>query len=454
MSLAGNSKKKRILVTGIYRSIGNGDGVICECVAALLKKEFPDAEVVLHDLFGKTEFEGIRYHEMKISADDSRVPGAEEDTEALLRATRKDMDRAKARAFATRTGLIDKEYKHITKKLARNRVNVEKIAKEHFDLVVFAGGQMLMNEFAPVVADYITEFEKTNVPVIIQAVGLGPVYSKRVKEMSGRALMLSNVKSISVRDSLGKISEVFGVPENRLVKTYDTAVWTADVYNPVKIPDSTYGQGLIGLGMMFPTNISFSGATKFWLEILKKLEEEKVEWQIFVNGSPRDMAYAVYVMEEALKRGIIKSLSGRISGADEEPASSSGIDAPTDYLTSGDLTSSLRNRYLHKRPREPKELVQEISEYRAIISQRLHSHIIAASLGIPSVAIYWDDKVTEFFGDLGHPERCYTIKSGADEIYAALTKAVDEGVDMSVIEKMKDHSRRTLLSGIEPLELK
>jgi len=266
--------------------------------------------------------------------------------------------------------------------------------------------------------------------------------------------MLSNVKSISVRDSLGKISEVFGVQENRLVKTYDTAVWAANVYNPEKIPVSTYGQGLIGLGMMFPTNISFSGATKFWLEILKKLEEEKVEWQIFVNGSPRDMAYAVYVMEEALKRGIIKNLSGRISRADEESAGSSGIDAPTDYLTSGDLTSSLRNRYLHKRPREPRELVQEIAEYRAIISQRLHSHIIAASLGIPSVAIYWDDKVTEFFGDLGHPERCYTIKSGADEIYVALTKAVDEGVDMSVIEKMKEHSRRTLLSGTMPLELK
>lgn len=97
-------------------------------------------------------------------------------------------------------------------------------------------------------------------------------------------------------------------------------------------------------------------------------------------------------------------------------------------------------------------LVKTISRFQSIISFRLHSHIIAASLGIPSVAVVWDDKVRGFFGKIGHPERCCTLLDGPEKILNKLEKARQQGVDCKLIAEQSRSSAKWLKKAIKEID--
>lgn len=51
----------KILLIGEVYSPNLGDGVICETVAALIKQKYPNCEIVMADLSGRSEYEAIEY---------------------------------------------------------------------------------------------------------------------------------------------------------------------------------------------------------------------------------------------------------------------------------------------------------------------------------------------------------------------------------------------------------
>ena len=100
-------------------------------------------------------------------------------------------------------------------------------------------------------------------------------------------------------------------------------------------------------------------------------------------------------------------------------------------------------------PSKPEELVKTISQFKSIVSFRLHSHIIAASLNIPSVSVVWDDKVRIFFEKIGHPERCCNLRCGAEEVLSKLDKAEKEGIDGVLVAEQKRFSAEWLTCAVK-----
>ena len=89
-----------------------------------------------------------------------------------------------------------------------------------------------------------------------------------------------------------------------------------------------------------------------------------------------------------------------------------------------------------------------LAGFQSIISFRLHSHIIAASLDIPSVGVVWDDKLRFFFQKTGHEERCCTVSDKPETVLKKLQIAENEGYDRLLLEKQKNDSANLLFDMI------
>lgn len=92
--------------------------------------------------------------------------------------------------------------------------------------------------------------------------------------------------------------------------------------------------------------------------------------------------------------------------------------------------------------------MEQISEFSSLISFRLHSHIVAASLNIPAVGISWDEKIKFFYENIGHKERCLPVGCPAQEVVKALLVACEEGCDRELIQRQRVYARKILLNEI------
>ncbi len=124
---------------------------------------------------------------------------------------------------------------------------------------------------------------------------------------------------------------------------------------------------------------------EFWKGIIQLLEEKHLEWTLFTNGDTYDELFAREVLE----------------------AVGHGEKLPT--------------------PKDSVQLVQNISSFQGIIAGRMHSNIIAYSLGIPSVGMIWNQKL-EFWGKkIKHPERFLSVEQMTPaNAVNALFRALDE----------------------------
>lgn len=234
------------------------------------------------------------------------------------------------------------------------------------------------------------------------------MFSPGIRRELTETLSSPAVKWISCRDNTAFLNNNLLKGGKRAVNTYDPALWCADVYQ-TKACDQA---DTVGLGMMFTNSVSEVKAARLWIQIMQKLDKEKIPWKIFVNGSGRDVAYA---------RAVYSAL-------------------PEAARSFEDCLEAV--------PETPSELVKTISGFRSLISFRLHSHVIAAALGIPSVGISWDDKLPFFFRKIWHEERCCTVEMRADTIVERLLNAEKEGVDGRLIEEQKRIAEKLLLSAL------
>lgn len=378
----------KILVLGCYYSQNLGDGVICECVAKRLSQHFPDAEIELYDVLDRDTFTGPLKTDMQI--------------------LRRRQSRERLREIATRYLHWDKQLKHEEYRLSEHLEHIQHVASLPCDLAVFAGGQLFMDSYSLILSKYVACFSRRGIPVFFNACGTGPTYSREVRSHLSDALTQSEVALCSCRDDIGMLNQVYMHSGRHAVATYDPALWSSEVYGI----SAKQNRDTIGLGVMYTYSINPDLVARFWVRLIREMERRKMNWKIFVNGSGSDIVFARHV------HALVPEL-GRTFEECFIPA-----------------------------PCRPEELVEMISCFQSIISFRLHSHIIAASLNIPSVAMVWDNKLKFFFEKLGHGERCCTVRESPDAVLAKLERAEQEEYDRRLIEDQKHFADRLLYEAI------
>lgn len=374
-------EKMKIAVIGLYFDSNLGDAVICDCVAYWLREEYSTSSIDIIDLGGRSDFPVQR----EVSVYRKKVRKI----------------KAKIEHWLIQRNLKDVVYYWSKKSTDSCHEFYTEVAARNYDIAIFAGGQLFMDWLSLPVAELLKLFETSNTPVIFNACGAGPVTSKRIQDILRSNLSNNTVKSVSSRDDIKKINELYFDGREKVIQTFDPALWASNVYSKAK-KDSN----VIGLGVMYCEHIKIEELVAFWKKIIRELGKKKIHWKMFCNGSLRDYNLGCRILDEM---------------------------------------NLNKEEYIYDYACKPEILVEQIASFDALISFRLHSHIIAASLSVPSVAIVWDDKLRFFFRHLKHEERCMRIDDSAEKIMDALITAQKEGYDFELIEKQKKFARKLLL---------
>ncbi|NSM83095.1 polysaccharide pyruvyl transferase family protein [Enterococcus faecalis] len=274
--------------------------------------------------------------------------------------------------------------------------------EERYDLAIYVGGQLISPYFLKQLETINNELKKQHIPIAYNAIGVGKFHNKGLQ--SRMVTLLNDKRStyLSVRDGKKNL-QAAGVLKP--IKTVcDNAIFTNEVFEIKKKPSN-----VVGLGTMYIESEK-KVLIAFWRFILMLLDKKGVKWQFFVNGSDEDYLFA------------------------KEILTLHGYPATTQYIKS--------------KPETPKKLVETIASFEKIISFRLHSHIIAYSLEIPSVAMVWDDKVRSFFEMIGYPERCYDYHHYDSSL---LLYTLDSLVYTEKDQERKRDLKATILQNLENL---
>lgn len=375
----------KIAVIGVYYASNLGDAIICDCVTDWLKKRYPGAEVDLIDIEGKTEF--AKQSSVSIYT-------------LWYRRRKLQWD-----YWLTKHGIKDRVYYWNQLDVATRQEFYNHVDAQKYDAAIFAGGQLFMDWLSVDVCEFLKRFEKEKIPVYFNACGAGLAVSDIIRSLLSRHLMDDTVKMISSRDDADKIKKRYLLGKRNVEITYDPALWVKEVYRIEKKESD-----IIGLGVMYSERDSIQKVTRFWIRLIKELNARHMKWKMFCNGSMDDYNFGCFVL---------KKLGLKI------------------------------NDYICDCAQKPSELIEQISSFNSLISFRLHSHIIAASLDIPAIAVVWDEKLRFFYRHLGHEERCKTIYASAEDILCALNRAREEGYDRKLIQNQKNFARELLINAVE-----
>lgn len=375
----------KIAVIGLYYASNLGDAIICDCVAAWMKSAYPDAQVDVIDIENKREFP------------------VQSSISELTRKRRK--WNLWKDCWLTKHKIDDRIYYWNSIDVASRSAFYDEVGQRGYDAVIFAGGQLFMDWLSLDICEFLKRFEETATPVFFNACGVGSAVSEKIQKLLSKRLTAANIRLISSRDDVECIERRYlDGSRGRVMATFDPALWSKKTYGQEKKQSHT-----VGLGVMYFEQASQHKMTRFWIDVIHKLENQGKDWKMFCNGDLADYEYGCRILEKMGKN-------------------------PDEYILR--CASS------------PRELVAQIAGFESIIAFRLHSHIVATSFGIPGVAVVWDEKLRFFYRHLGHPERCRTIKDTGDTIINVLNEAVREGVDMMVVEKQKKFSKNLLLNSV------
>lgn len=243
--------------------------------------------------------------------------------------------------------------------------------------VVIGGGQLLQNNNLSFPLDlWLVSIVLNSLEIKYSIVGCG-VGVKRwdfiSKWLVSRLLKGKNIENIYVRDqeSINILQKVFDLKAQFIP---DPAVSVSEFVDKIQAKER-----IIGLGIMSANTLkrnknmleySSEDFIEYWIEAYLRLNKEYPENRIelFTTGDYSDYLFANLIQKLLEER----------------------------YSTVVNLV---------KPPTTVKEFISSIQKYEFVLSMRLHSHIIAYSLGIPSYGIIWEDKVKGFSKYAGIQDR-------------------------------------------------
>ncbi|MGI6057567.1 MAG: polysaccharide pyruvyl transferase family protein [Bilifractor sp.] len=370
----------KISVIAFYYEWNLGDAVIGDCVKDRLQRAFPEAEVGLVDLFGRTAFPKRELLPME-----------------LYRALKK---RQHLRFFCEKYTPLKKETSHEEYVFHKILPALKRAADTDCDAVVFAGGQIFADTLASAVAYLTSQFTQRSIPVYFVSCGAGAMESRKLRQEMRTVMHHPMVRLVTVRDHPDLISERFQV---HAVQTWDQGLWASETY-----PIHPSKNGKIGLGIMYPFDIPEHRIRGFYLNMIAFLEQNHIDWCGFTNGSDMDEVFAREILQTAAQKW--PSCMQKLLPCPENPA----------------------------------QLTEQIASFRGIISLRLHSHIISAAFHVPAIGINWDDKVRDFYSLCGLPERCVSAAEHPEKIWQIFGQAEREGWPVSMIQEKRAETLRIL----------
>lgn len=293
-------------------------------------------------------------------------------------------------------------YVNINKELNRHYENILKDK----DIVVFVGGGIFQHSYMQLwrgiypVARYCN---KNQIPVYYNAIGIEKP-SIFIEQLFYKYLLnQNNVKAVTTRDDFDYLNQILNKKIYRK-QILDPALWTNECYQVQKQKND-----IIGIGIIRPKIFSDSEITltpleveNIFINIIGEVNKRGFKWELFCNGGEADFEFGL----KLLKR----------------------LNLPESYIAN--------------RPLNDFELVNCIKKYRGIIAARLHANIIATSLGISALGIVWNNKLVHFSKFLKMPCAFITKENFSNDkfIVDELQKALDKGLDIKYIGKLKEYS--------------
>ena len=184
----------------------------------------------------------------------------------------------------------------------------------------------------------------------------------------------------------------------------DSGLWSSECYSVSKTSSD-----LIGIGIIRPNifrdmgwNINEEDVLTLYIRIIKELDKQNYNWELFANGNNEDNA------DYKFGKKILEVLN-------------------------------LPSEKLALYPKTQKDLLNIVKRYNAIIAARLHSNIVATSLGIPNVGLVWNVKLLDFAQKMGFDWEYIKPEKFEDSEYivSQLKMAIENGVDIEHLNKMK-----------------
>lgn len=380
--------KKKILIVGEYYSDNLGDGIICENVKYILSTAFPYAEIDIADVMGLTSFND--------NAQQIIFPPINEQSKISKLDNWLNAKNGSGLGYFYER-LVYQKWKYERKEGLNN---IKQFLNRKYDLVVFAGGQLLYEPFVIPIERFVEILVENGTPVIFNGCGIGSFNNSYILSRFNRILKSPNIKSISARDHIDEVNELI-LKDNSLkaIKTSDPALWTKETYDIIKIQT----RKTIGLGVIHRDDSKFmEKQRKLYKEIILMFESRGLDWELFSNGEIADQDFAYELVQE-------------MNFSKEKVAA---------------------------RKKRPNELVNLIASYNSMISFRLHSHIVATSLRVPSVGMTWDKKVDYFFETFNSEDRCFSVDSNSRDIVNKIIEIDNCPLDPN--DEVLSHSKENL----------
>jgi len=271
-------------------------------------------------------------------------------------------------------------------------------ALQGVDGIIFAGGNLIrytLRAYDRQIEAVLAEADRLNIPVFFHAVGVDGYDETDVRCQDLKAALRRDcVKEISCRDDIGVLAKDYLAGSSvAAVPVLNPAVWTADTFKSIA---NAPGGGTVGLGIarsdMFTAygidDVDHDFLLSFWKGVAAELERRGYNWTIFTSGPDEDEEFAVEVLE----------------------AIGHGTKLPA--------------------PETAEQFVRNIRSFGSLIGCRLHANVVAYSMGIPSVGLVWNDKLTLWGHIIGHPERFIQPEMfDPDYIVNVLERAIQTGCD-------------------------
>ena len=311
-------------------------------------------------------------------------------------------------------------------------------------LVLFGGAPVFnykYKNFYKKTAAILDLAKRHNKPVMFSAIGINDGFDAENEKCQTlkSALMNGAVKQATSRDGFGhleKYARIGSFSSEDSVDRFafpiqlvsDPAVYTNAVFknfsNQIKNQNTNTKIGLFVFrpGGFQDNGIHFSRIQQciFWKDVCKKLEELGYDYELLTSGHFADEANLQYLIDNK-------------------------------YVSEKKCIKNINT---------PEDLINRIQSYSGIITCRLHPSIISFSYGIPCISLVWNSKVTDFYSQIGYPDRaipidkllfndCVSVSPVIDQLESALQNGVQK--DSSYIES----NYITLLHGIAScLEIK
>lgn len=284
----------------------------------------------------------------------------------------------------------------------KSKYDRNKIKSLDYDFIIFAGGQVGTSGFGERALYVLNKFKC--LPKVFNAIGHDDNSDTWIDDAVCEKY---NIKGITYRDGNMSLKNVF------CKETFDTAILSNEVINK-NSKNNSIEESVIGIGVMYVPNIDKETQNKFWGGVFDMMKNSNIRYRIFTNGDPNDYDYAINLCN----------------------------------------LYDMDSRILCERPITPEELIKLIGSFSSIFSSRLHSHIIAYSMGIPSVGVIWDSKIRRFFEKVGACERVVEFYSDKTAIENTINSLVVANCNMESIEVNKIIVRKNFRELIEALKLR